>query len=248
MHIALENVSKYLGGVQALENVTLEIPPGCVVAVLGANGAGKSTLLRLLAGLQVPSRGGIRFNGEPFDRQRLDWRRRLLFLPDVPPVFPTATPLSHLAALVKLYEAEREGLEALVVSVLGELDLLPLAECAISRLSRGQAYKAALATLLAIDPELWLLDEPFAAGMDPQGHSVLRRYASKATARGATILYTTQILELAEQFSDYVLILDGGRVHAFDRVSNLHAGRGATNGQGNGVLERLFTQLRSGAV
>ena len=248
MLITLQSVSKHFGGVYALEKVSLEIPPGCIVAVLGANGAGKSTLLRLLSGLQVPTQGVIRFDGERFDRQRLDWRKRLMYLPDQPPVFPLSTPLGHLASLVKLYEAEREGLESLLVAVLGELDLLPLAECPIRTLSRGQAYKTALATLLAVDPQLWLLDEPFAAGMDPQGHAVLRRYASKATARGATVIYTTQMLELAEQFADYVLILDGGRLHAFDRVSNLPAAGSLGNGANHGVLERIFAQLRTGAV
>jgi ABC-type multidrug transport system ATPase subunit len=112
--------------------------------------------------------------------------------------------------------------------------LLPLAECPFRTLSRGQKFKAALVALIVLDPEVWLLDEPFAAGMDPQGHAVFRRYANKAAGRGRTIIYTTQLLELAEQFSDRVLVFDHGKVHAFESIRNVPQG-----------LERMFAELRS---
>jgi ABC-type multidrug transport system ATPase subunit len=243
MHIRLDHVTKRFGSVAALDDVSLEIAPGQLVAVLGANGAGKSTLLRLLATVQLPTSGSIHFDDQPLSRARLDLRKRLMMLPDIPPIIGGGTPLQHLADLIGLYEAERPGLEDLVVSLYGELDLLPLAECSFTGLSRGQVYKAVLAGLMAVDPELWLLDEPFAAGMDPQGLATLKRQISKATARGRTVLYTTQILELAEQFSDRVLILNNGRLHAFDSMANLRNGAAREHG-----LEGLFAQLRAETV
>lgn len=240
MQILLDRVTKRFGSVAALDDVSLEIAPGQLVAVLGANGAGKSTLLRLLATVQLPTSGTIQFDDQPLSRARLDLRKRLMLLPDVPSIVGGGTPLKHLADLIGLYDAERPGLEDLVVSLYGELDLLPLAECGFAQLSRGQTYKAVLAGLMAVDPELWLMDEPFAAGMDPQGLATLKRQVSKATARGRTVLYTTQLLELAEQFSDRVLILHDGRVHAFDSVVKLRHGPASEHG-----LEGLFARLRA---
>jgi ABC-2 type transport system ATP-binding protein len=85
---------------------------------------------------------------------------------------------------------------------------------------------------------VWLLDEPFASGMDPHGINLLKRYAREAVARGATIIYSTQILEIVEKFSDRVCILHQGEVRAFDSVALLEK-----YGQGGG-LHDIFQQLR----
>jgi ABC-type multidrug transport system ATPase subunit len=244
MQIRLENLTKRFGLVVALDDVSLEIEPGQIVAIVGANGAGKSTLLRLLSCVLAPSVGAVYLDGERMERSRLDLRRRSALLPDLPPVPPGATPLQFVSSVVAVYGAERSGLEELVVGVLDELDLLPLIDTRAGALSRGQLYKVALAAHLAIGPELWMLDEPFASGMDPQGLATFRKYAQKAAGSGATVLYTTQIVELAETFSDRVMILDGGKLHAFDSVENLRARVGHN---GDAVLGRIFASLHSAA-
>ena len=83
MQIRLEDVSKRYGKVRALDKVTLEVQPGQIVALLGTNGAGKTTLLRCLASLVAPE-GKIFFDSEPFRRDRINLRKRLMFLPDFP--------------------------------------------------------------------------------------------------------------------------------------------------------------------
>ena len=84
----------------------------------------------------------------------------------------------------------------------------------MSSLSRGQQYKTALTAMIALDRELWLLDEPFASGMDPLGINAFKRHARHASKRGKTIVYTTQILEIVESFSDQVLVLNAGELVA----------------------------------
>ncbi len=93
--------------------------------------------------------------------------------------------------------------------------------------------------LLAVDPEVWLLDEPFNSGMDAQGIELFQQLCRDAVARGRTILYTTQILDLAERFSDRVCLLHKGQVRAFDSVDNL---RLQVRGKDQVLLE-LFRQL-----
>ncbi|MCA9138736.1 MAG: ATP-binding cassette domain-containing protein [Planctomycetales bacterium] len=90
MHVAIENLFKAYPFQRVLNSISIEIEGGQVIAVVGVNGAGKSTLLRLLAGLAVPDRGEIRFDGEKLSRHRLDLRRRLHFLPEAP-AFLSAT-------------------------------------------------------------------------------------------------------------------------------------------------------------
>jgi len=114
----------------------------------------------------------------------------------------------------------------------------------MSKLSRGQAYKAALAALLAVDAELLLLDEPFASGMDPNGITFLKREAPRAAAaRGNTVVYSTQILDIAETLSDRLLIIELGQVRYYAPLGEL---QGAASGHdGRSVPEQLFQQLQS---
>ena len=91
MRIALERLSKSYGPLRALDEVTLEIEPGRLVALLGANGAGKTTLLRCLASIAVPDGGMILYDGQVFRRGRVDLRRRFGFLPDFPPIYAEMT-------------------------------------------------------------------------------------------------------------------------------------------------------------
>src|SRR3954463_8624490 len=169
MKIELRSDSKAYGRVQALDRVSVDIETSHIVALLGANGAGKTTLLRCLAGIAAPDGGAIMYNDEQFHRDNIELRRRLTFLPDFPVVFYEMTVLRHIGMVLRLYGVQDEGLEQRVLDLLRQFDLLTIAENPMNSLSRGQIYKAALVALIATDPELWLLDEPFASGMDPHG-------------------------------------------------------------------------------
>ena len=238
MKIELRAVSKSYGKARALDRASLEIGPGQIVAILGANGAGKTTLLRCLAGIAAPDAGDILFNDEPFERDKLDLRRQLFFLPDFPVVFYEMSVIRHIGMVLRVYEKDGAGIETQVLQLLKDFDLFTVAENPLNTLSRGQVYKAALVALIAVNPEVWLLDEPFASGMDPHGINMLKRYARDAVTQGRTVIYSTQILEILEKFSGKVCILHQGEVRAFDSVTLLE-----NAGQGGG-LEDIFRQLR----
>jgi ABC-type multidrug transport system ATPase subunit len=240
MRIALHGLTKAYGGLMALDEVRLDIEPGQIIALLGPNGAGKTTLLRCLGAVAAPDRGTILYDEQGFHRGRIDLRRRVGFLPEFPFVYPEMKVLRHVAMVLRLYGADGEGSEDRVLKLLRDFDLLPLADLPFATLSRGQAYKSALVAILAADPELWLLDEPFASGMDPNGIIALKEAARAAAARGRTVIYSTQILDIAETFCDRVCVIDRGRVRAFDRLEDLKARAGGKDG----VLEALFKRLR----
>lgn len=238
MKLELAGVSKFFSSKRVLNQVSEVFEPGRIVAVLGLNGAGKSTLLHCLAGILSLSEGRILFGGEHFTRGRVDLRKRFGFLPDFPIFFDGTTMLQHLGMVLRLYEKDTPGAEERIVELLRAFDLLPVAEAPLSTLSRGQIYKMALVGLIAVNPELWLLDEPMASGMDALGLREFRLRAKSAADTGTTILYTTQILSVAEQFSDEVLILHNGRVHARGPAAGLHA---------SGELENILAALREEA-
>ena len=119
-----------------------------------------------------------------------------------------------------------------------ERRILEIAEKPLSLLSKGQAYKALLAAYLVVAPELWILDEPFASGMDPSGFNVFKRRARDAAARGATVIYSTQILEVAERFADDVCVLHRGSIRFSGPVAQLGSA------SADGTLSALFDQLK----
>jgi ABC-type multidrug transport system ATPase subunit len=241
MNIELRGVSKRFGGTQALDRVSCELAAGQVVAVVGANGAGKTTLLRCLAGVAGSDGGLILYDDQPFTRDRLDLRRRLHFLPDFPFVFWEYTLLQHLGMVLRVYDLERAGREEAALELMRDLDLLPLAQKPLGTLSRGQLYKAALATLMAVDPELWLLDEPFASGMDPHGIDAFKRRARAAASHGRTVIFSTQLLDIAERFADRVCIIHRGELRACETIATLQT---RTTGDA-GALEQIFRELRA---
>jgi len=244
MKIELRGVLKSYRSVRALDHVSLEIEPGQVVSLLGPNGAGKTTLIRCLAGIAAPDKGALYFDEQEYRRDRMDLRRRIHILPDFPFHFWDQSVLRNIAIVLRLFEADGAEAENRVLELLREFDLLPLALRPVASLSRGQSYKAALVALIAADREVWLLDEPFASGMDPHGIDTFKRHARAAAKRGRTVIYSTQLLDLAERFSDRVCVIHKGEVRAFDTLESL---RSRATGDGN-VLEELFRSLREEIV
>lgn len=241
MRIRIESLFKRYGKIDVLDGVTFDVAEGTIVAVLGPNGAGKTTLLRCLAGIVVPDKGRICYDDEVFRRDRLDLRKQLFFLPDFPLAFPNMSVLRHISMCLRLYGAAPDSGSQRIVELLDKFDLLAFAEARLGTLSRGQMYKAALCGFLAIDPAVWILDEPFASGMDPTGILQFREEARSAARNGHTVVYSTQILEIAEKFADLICIVDHGRVLYLDSPARLREQAGTDD---RARLE-LFRRLRS---
>ncbi|MES2506590.1 MAG: ABC transporter ATP-binding protein [Verrucomicrobiota bacterium] len=222
MDLWLNCISKRFSGIKVLEDVSAEIVSGTSVALLGSNGAGKTTLLRCLATLSSPDSGDIRLDGEILKRGRIDLRQRLMFLPDFPDLFNHTDPLTVIAMHLKLWKADRPGVEQRVADLMDKLQIASLCGVPVHTFSRGQRYKTALAALAAVDPELWLLDEPFASGMDPQGIATFRQEAEAAVKnRGRTLIYSTQMVDLACGFSDKVAVISRGHLTMYDTDQDL---------------------------
>jgi cobalt/nickel transport system ATP-binding protein len=207
--------------VTALDNLSLMILPGKRVALLGANGSGKSTLLRVLDGLAFPEKGALTFCGEPFTEERLQnsefaerFRRRvgLVFQnPDVQLFSPSV--FDEVAFGPLQLEWPREKVRAKVEEMLEVMKIAHLKDRSPHHLSNGEKKRVTLASVLVLDPEVLLLDEPTAA-LDPQSASQMIDFLVGLRGTGKTVVTTTHALDIVEDIADECLVFQAGRVVA----------------------------------
>jgi ABC-type multidrug transport system ATPase subunit len=203
----------YPNGTRALDNVSLDIPPG-LYGLLGPNGAGKSTLMRCLATLQVPTSGRIRFAdidvlAEP---QRL--RARLGYLPQDFGVYPRVSAwemLDHLAVLKGLTDggARRETVEAL----LQQVNLWDVRKKAIAGFSGGMRQRFGIAQAMIGNPALMIVDEP-TAGLDPEERNRFNNLLAEIGTTKVVILSTHIVEDVADLCSRMAILVDGRIVSA----------------------------------
>lgn len=205
----------YGPGAQALDGVSLEVPVRATTAIVGQTGSGKSTLLRLLCGLEAADAGSLTVCGinTATKRGRRQIRRAVGYVMQHPERQLFAQTLAEDVA----FGPRNQGLSAAEVErrVAHALDLVGLADrrdASPFELSGGQQRLAAIAGVLAMEPELLVLDEP-TAGLDPRGRTRLRALMADLAAHGVTLLQVTHSMEDAAR-ADHVVVLDQSRVLA----------------------------------
>lgn len=217
----LEQVDFGYRGQPALQQLSLTIDAGCRVALLGANGSGKSTLLRLLAALAFPAAGNLQAFGRELneaafadDALHYDFRRRvgLVFQnPEVQLFNPTV--VDELAFAPLQLGWSRERTRDAIERMLTRFGLAHLRDRAPHRLSGGEKKRVALASVLMVEPEVLLLDEPTAA-LDPQSQSDVLRLLVESRDSGRTVVTATHDLAIVGDIADRVLVLDAGHIVA----------------------------------
>jgi len=204
----------YPGGVQALDGLTLTVPRGARLAVLGANGSGKTTLFLHLNGTLRPSAGRVELDGAParHDRQGLlEWRRRVgLVLQDPDDQLFAATVAEDVSFGPLNLGLSDDDVRTRVAEALEALGIESLADRPTHMLSHGQKRRVALAGVLAMRPEVILLDEP-TAGLDARGSERLLTRLERLNAAGTTLVFSTHDIDLAYAWADQVAVLEGGR-------------------------------------
>ncbi len=207
MAIVLDNVThRYAGGTTAAEALCASLASGRITAILGPSGSGKTTLLRLVAGLEHPSAGTIRF-GDRDVTTVAPARRGVAMVFQQFVLFPHWTVRRNIAFSVR-DRADREERVAEVAALLGIDDLLDRYP---QRLSGGQQQRVALARALAGEPAVLLLDEPLAHIDAPLRAEILEVLRSWQRHRGTTVLYVTHDVHEARRVADDILLLVDGR-------------------------------------
>jgi ABC-2 type transport system ATP-binding protein len=205
--LKLEGVTKRYGNFEAVSDLGFEAGAGRICGFLGPNGAGKTSTIRMILGLVEPTAGKITVLGAPNARQV---RERIGFLPEERGLYRRMTPIDAIVFFagikgVPTGEARRRARALLEAQGLGEAMLRP-----IRSLSKGMAQKVQLLSAIAHEPDLVLLDEPF-SGLDPVNQQSLEAIIRGLADRGATVVFSTHVMQHAERLCDQVVLLARGR-------------------------------------
>jgi len=221
--IDVHRLTKTFGDRTAIEDLTLAVAAGEIVALLGPNGAGKTTTLRLLAGLLAPSSGHGLVAGVPLvggDGPTL--RGRVGLLTETPGLWDRLTITANLVTYARLHGVV--GAEARVREVLAEFGLADRAGEVTAVLSKGLRQRVALARALLHAPAVLLLDEP-TSGLDPAAARDVRRTITRLAAAGSAVVVCTHDLREAETLATRIGLVQG-RLLALGTAAGLGVGRG----------------------
>jgi sulfate transport system ATP-binding protein len=209
--IEARNITKRFGDFVALDDVSADVPPGSLTALLGPSGSGKSTLLRVIAGLERPDSGTVCLDGDDVTA-RPPQKRGVGFVFQHYAAFKHMTVWDNVAFGLTIRRRPRAEIRGRVAELLDLVQLTNLARRYPAQLSGGQRQRMGLARALAVDPKVLLLDEPFGA-LDARVRKELRAWLRRLhDETGTTTLIVTHDQEEAMEVADQVVLLNGGRV------------------------------------
>ncbi|QCC50303.1 ABC transporter ATP-binding protein [Halapricum salinum] len=220
--IDVSGVTKQFGGVTALQNLDLTVEDGEVFGFLGPNGAGKSTTIDILLDHVRPTAGSARVFGMDAQDQSVSIRERTGVLPEGYGPLGQMTGRTHVE-----FALEAKGAGGDPDALLERVGITGAADRRAVDYSKGMKQRLMLAMALAGDPELLILDEP-TTGLDPNGARTMRKIVQEEADRGATVFFSSHILEQVEAVCDRVGILNQGHLAAVDTIDGLREAAGAT--------------------
>ena len=236
--IEISGLSKKFGSFTAVDNISLSIGEGEIFSFLGVNGAGKTTTLRMLAGILKPTSGEITIGGFSMRSQPLEAKRITGYIPDRPHIYPGLTGREYLYFVAELYDLFAESCDQRISWLLREYSLIDRQDELIGSYSHGMRQRLATCAALVASPKVLIVDEPM-VGLDPHGAKTLKECFKRYAAEGMTIFLSMHSLNVAEELSDRLAIIDQGKIVSVGTIEQLHAQAG-----GNvGGLEDVFLKI-----
>ncbi|WP_342507383.1 ABC transporter ATP-binding protein [Sporosarcina sp. FSL K6-2383] len=211
--IELNNVYKKYGGRKALENITLTVPQGKIIGLVGENGSGKTTLLKLMAGLLTPNSGTAMFNGSRMTRKVAT---NIAYMPDADLFYPYFT----VGQLFEFYESQFTDFNPVKAKEIAAFLNLSL-DSKIKNLSKGNRGRVKIAVTLGREANYYLLDEPF-SGLDPMVRDDIAKGLIRFTdPERQTVIMSTHELKEVEPLLDEIVVLRGSRMIAHKAVDEI---------------------------
>ncbi len=205
--IELEGVEKRFGAKVAVDGLSLEVPRGCIYGFLGPNGAGKTTTLRMIIGIFYPDAGRLSVLGQS---DPASVKERIGYLPEERGLYEKMRVRDLMTYFGQLKGMETGLARKRASELLQRYGLGESADKKCQALSKGMAQKAQILATLIHEPELIILDEPF-SGLDPLNRDLMRDLILQLKREGRSVIFSTHIMEQAEQICDRVLLIDDGR-------------------------------------
>src|SRR5512136_1694621 len=217
--ISVSELTKKYARNTAVDHISFEVEKGQIVGFLGPNGAGKTTTMRMLTCFLPPTSGQATVAGFDVLEQPLEVKKRIGYLPEMPPLYPELRTAEYLTFVVRLKGLSGLELRQRVDAVCERCAVADVKEKLLGKLSKGYRQRVGLAQAIIHNPDVLILDEP-TAGLDPKQINETRDLI-KSLAGNHTIILSTHILPEVEQLCERVIIIAKGKLVATDTVQNL---------------------------
>ncbi len=240
--IETRNLVKQYGDKVAVNNVSFDVFGGEVFGFLGPNGAGKTTTIKMIVGLLQPTSGSIKVAGYDIQTQSMLAKASAGYVPDTPNLYAKLTGSELLRFVGDLYSMDRGQVAHRIDELLRMFDLSAVGDETVDSYSHGMQQKASLAAALMHDPKVLVLDEP-TVGLDPKSARLIKDILRQLADRGAAVMLSTHILEIAERMCDRIGIINKGQLIAVGTMDELRT----LDKTGQASLEDIFLGLTGGA-
>lgn len=236
--IQIENLTKRFGAVTAVDGLNLSIDAGQFYVILGPNGAGKTTTIKMLAGLYRPSSGTIRVNGFDIQRQPIEAKMCIGYIPDQAFLYEKLTGREYLHFSAGLYKMDHRTTKESVEQLAALFEIDAWIDRRAEHYSQGMRQRIAIAAALLHSPKALVIDEPM-VGLDPKSVHIVKNVLRQQSQKGVAIFMSTHSLPVAEELGDRIGIIKDGKLVFEDRRDDRHSFKDKYNGQ----LESLFLEL-----
>ena len=234
-------LTRVFGELVAVDSVSFRVDKGEVYGLLGPNGSGKSTTMKMLLGLLKPTAGTARIGGHDIRTEMVAAKRMMGYVPEEPVLPERLTGWEFANYVGDIWRVPRgEERDHEIEELMRLLDIWDAADDFIETYSKGMARKLSLVAALIHRPKVLILDE-FQAGIDPRGAATVKEIVLGLRDKGATILMSTHVLEIAEKMCDRIGIINEGRLIAEGTMEELKL-----KAESQGSLEDIFFSLTGG--
>lgn len=220
MTLIVNELTGGYGHQPVLKDVNFEIANGELVGLIGLNGAGKSTTIKEIIGLLQPQKGTIEIDGLTLNKDAEAYRKKIGYIPETPVLYEELTLREHIEVTAMAYDIPMEVALQRAEKLLKTFRLENRLEWFPANFSKGMKQKVMILCAFLIEPQLYIIDEPF-LGLDPLAIHSLLELMNDMKQTGASILMSTHILATAEKFCDRFIVLHHGEVIAQGTLAQL---------------------------
>lgn len=218
--IEFKNVSKFYGNIKALKNFNLTVNNGEILGLIGHNGAGKSTVIKSLVSVINPTEGEIVVDGMSLKENRVAIKEKIGYVSDSPNLFLKLSAMDYWDFIGGAYGLSDKDKDNRIKELLKIFDLGDAIFQSIESFSHGMRQKVFLIGALLANPSIWVLDEPM-TGLDPQASFDLKELMRTHADKGNTVIFSTHVLQVAEQICDRIAILKKGELIYIGTIEDL---------------------------
>lgn len=236
--IKLQNVTKAFASKIAVDSVNLDIEGGKITGFLGPNGAGKTTTINMIVGILSPTHGKVTVNGYDVTQDGYGSKKLISYIPDNPLLYETMTGFEYLNFIANVYQMDPELAQEEVEKYAKIFELDFALDQTISGYSHGMQQKLALIGGLIHDPDYFILDEPM-VGLDPKSSFNLKEIMRQRADDGKVVLFSTHVMEVAQNVCDDIIIINNGKIIARGSVEEIKE----LVPEAEGNLEKIFLEL-----